>query len=195
MSDQTDFLLRFLLFAGTHSLFASMRMKALFKRQGRGEPRIYRLTYNLASLAAFGWVMAAYRATPVLYEIHGIGKWLLHGGQAAAATALLICVSQTGSGDFLGFEQLRRGPATKPTLVTTGCYAFVRHPLYLLSTLFLLFSPVMTASWALLTLLSLVYFIVGGIIEERRLLHQFGEEYRTYRARVPFLIPSLFHRS
>jgi len=195
MSDQTDFLLRFLLFAGAHSLFASLRIKALFNRSGSGEPRLYRLTYNIASLAAFGWVVAACRTTPVLYEIHGIGKWLLHGGQASAATALLICVSQTGSGDFLGFDQLRRRSAPKPTLVTTGCYAHVRHPLYLLSMLFLLLSPVMTVSWALLTFLALLYFIAGSLIEERRLLHQFGEEYRTYRARVPFLIPSFFRRS
>ncbi len=67
----------------------------------------------------------------------------------------------------------------------------MRHPLYLYSTLFLALNPVMTAQWALLTMFSVTYFILGGMIEERRLLKEFGEEYRKYRKRVPFMIPAL----
>jgi len=61
----------------------------------------------------------------------------------------------------------------------------------LFSTLFLALNPVMTGQWLLLTILSLIYFIVGGIIEEGRLIQQFGEEYLRYRQQVPFMIPSL----
>lgn len=192
MPDQTDFVLRFLLFAGAHSLFAASRVKALFSRSGKGEPRLYRLAYNIASLAAFGWVMAAFRNAPVLYELNRVVRWMMHSGQLATAATLLFCVSQTGGGDFLGIDQLRPSAPRVPHLVTTGCYARVRHPLYLLSMLFLLLSPVMTVSWALLTIMSFVYFIAGGMIEERRLLEQFGDEYRSYRKRVPFMIPANF---
>jgi protein-S-isoprenylcysteine O-methyltransferase Ste14 len=99
------------------------------------------------------------------------------------------CVRRTGAGDFLGFTQLRHGPAERPLLVTDGYYAMVRHPLYLFSIAFLLLNPVMTAQWLLLTVLSTLYFIIGGLIEERRLLKEFGDQYRRYRRRVPFIAP------
>ena len=115
----------------------------------------------------------------------------MYAAQLAIAVAIFRCVRQTGAGDFLGIRQLRSADTAPRTLVTSGCYARVRHPLYLYSTLFLLLNPVMTAQWALLTLFSATYFIVGGMIEERRLLNEFGDEYRRYRQRVPFMIPSI----
>ena len=35
------------------------------------------------------------------------------------------------------------------------------------------------------------YFIIGSILEERRLLARFGDAYREYQQRVPMLIPRL----
>jgi protein-S-isoprenylcysteine O-methyltransferase Ste14 len=52
-------------------------------------------------------------------------------------------------------------------------------------------NPVMTAQWLQLTIFSTAYFIVGGMIEEHRLLKEFGDEYQRYRQRVPFMIPSI----
>ena len=111
--------------------------------------------------------------------------------QLVIATVIFRCVRQTGAGDFLGLSQLRSAIAQPRKLVTDGWYARVRHPLYLYSTLFLLLNPVMTAQWLLLTIFSVTYFIVGGMIEERRLLKDFGDDYRRYRQRVPFMIPSV----
>jgi len=76
-------------------------------------------------------------------------------------------------------------------LVTGGCYRVVRHPLYLFSILFLLFNPVITTRWLILSALSSVYFIVGALIEERRLLAEHGEAYQIYQLTVPFMIPDL----
>jgi protein-S-isoprenylcysteine O-methyltransferase Ste14 len=49
----------------------------------------------------------------------------------------------------------------------------------------------MTAQWGLLTIFSVTYFIIGGMIEERRLLEEFGDEYREYRKCVPFIVPDI----
>jgi len=114
----------------------------------------------------------------------------LYAAQLAIAVVIFRCACQTGAGEFLGISQLRSAGEHPPKLVTSGWYARVRHPLYLFSTLFLAMNPVMTCKWLLLTVFSVTYFIIGGMIEERRLLQEFGDEYRRYRQRVPFMIPS-----
>ena len=170
---------------------ATQRAKQLFNRGRQGEPRGYRLVYNLMSLAMFGWVMAAYRQSPLLYAVPGMWRWFLHAAQLLAAVIIFLCLCQTGTGTFLGIHQLRSTAEESHRLITDGWYAQVRHPLYLYSTLFLLLNPVMTAQWALLTVFSVIYFIAGGMIEERRLLREFGDEYQNYRVRVPFMIPKV----
>jgi protein-S-isoprenylcysteine O-methyltransferase Ste14 len=195
LPDYVVFIVRCILFGLVHSLFAANRTKQAFSRVAGREPRSYRLFYNLASLAMFGWVMAAYRTSPLLYTAPGIWKWLLYAAQLVVAAVLFRCVRQTGAGDFLGISQFHSAVAQPRTLVTSGWYGRVRHPLYLYSTLFLVLNPVMTAQWLLLTVFSVAYFIVGGMIEERRLLNEFGDEYRRYRQQVPFIIPSARQRS
>jgi protein-S-isoprenylcysteine O-methyltransferase Ste14 len=191
LPDYAVFIVRCILFGAAHSLFAAKRTKQAFSRVTGREPRCYRLFYNLGSLAMFGWVMAVYRISPLLYAAPAIWRWVLYAAQLVVAAAIFRCVRQTGAGDFLGLSQLRSAIAQPRKLVTDGWYARVRHPLYLYSTLFLLLNPVMTAQWLLLTIFSVTYFIVGGMIEELRLLKEFGDDYRRYRQRVPFMIPSV----
>jgi protein-S-isoprenylcysteine O-methyltransferase Ste14 len=193
LPDYAVFILRFFFFCIAHSLFATNRVKQLFSRITVSEPRPYRLVYNLASFAMLGWVMASWSGSAVLYEVPGMGRWSLYGLQAVVAVVLLRCVCRTGSVEFLGISQLWAAVTSSHRLVTDGCYARVRHPLYLYSTLFLLLNPVMSVRWLLLTCFSVAYFIFGGWIEERRLLKEFGDDYREYRQRVPFMIPALSH--
>jgi len=190
LSDFVDFIVRFCLFAAVHSLGAMNRTKLFFSRTGGEEPRIYRLSYNLVSLAMFAWVMSAYRSSAVLYFAPGIWSLVMYGAQLIVAVILLQCLRQTGAGNFLGTSQIRNHTASNQTLITTGCYAHIRHPLYFYSLLFMVLNPVMTAQWLLLTVLSLIYFVVGGMIEERRLAKIFGEAYLDYQRRVPFLVPN-----
>lgn len=154
-----------------------------------GEPRGYRLVYNLFSLVLFGWVMAAFNSSPVLYFAPGVWSLVMYAAQLVCGVILVDCVRRTGAGDFLGIRQLHCGRVEHPQLVTDGYYSVVRHPLYLFSIAFLLLNPVMTARWLLLTILSAIYFVIGALIEERRLLEEFGDQYRQYRGHVPFLIP------
>jgi len=83
----------------------------------------------------------------------------------------------------------------KGSLVTTGIYSRVRHPMYLSNILFAL-------GWALLfrgihALLCVpIWALCYGVLiffEEKGLEEKYGEEYREYRRRVPWrLIPKLF---
>lgn len=191
LPDYVVFTTRFILFAVAHSLCATNRVKQIVSRTADGESRFYRLGYNLASFAMFVWVMAAYRTSPVMYFAPGVWSLVMYAAQVIVAGIIFQCVRQTGAGEFLGTRQLSSSEPPPHRLVTSGCYARMRHPLYFYAIIFLVLNPVMTTQWLLLTLFSLVYFIIGGMIEEHRLLKTFGEEYRMYQQRVPFMIPSL----
>jgi protein-S-isoprenylcysteine O-methyltransferase Ste14 len=104
--------------------------------------------------------------------------------QVVVGVILVSCLRQTGVGDFLGFTN-----NTASSFSNTGWYSIVRHPLYFFSILFMVLNPVMTFQWLMLTIMSIVYFIIGSLIEERRLAGEFGEEYRQYQRQVPFIIP------
>lgn len=182
MSDKTNFILRFMLFAVAHSLFASAWAKKILHgvdRQG------YRLCYNIASLAMFGWVMSAYRHSEVLYFVPGIWSLIMYLLQLAVLVILVSCLRQTGFGVFFGFAK-----QTSNSFTNSGWYSMVRHPLYFFSTLFMVLNPVMTSQWLMLTIMGTAYFIAGGLIEESRLTAEFGEKYRQYQKRVPFFIPN-----
>ncbi len=188
MPDYLDFIFRFITFAVIHSILASTRLKELIHKKTGSRYRYYRLLYNLLSLALFIWVMLAYRHSPVIYFVPGVWSLSMYILQLILAVALFKCLQQTNVSDFLGFKQWQQ-QQTKIKLVTNGFYGVVRHPLYLLSILFSVFNPVMTAQWLLLTVCSSIYFIIGARIEEKRFLNDLGDEYRHYKQNVPFLFP------
>lgn len=181
MPDKINFILRFILFAVVHSLFATMWAKKILHGEGR---QGYRLAYNIASLIMFGWVMSSYRNSEVLYFVPGVWSLIMYVLQLVVAVILVSCLRQTGAGEFLGFTKHRTN-----SFANTGWYSIVRHPLYFFSTLFMMLNPVMTEQWLIQTIIGTAYFVIGGLIEEKRLAEEFGEAYRQYQQRVPFIIP------
>jgi len=190
------FILRFSIFTIVHSLFATNIFKRIIGKALGREPRPYRLIYNIASTLIFIWVMSAWRSSPVLYYVPGISSLVMYLAQAILAAMLFTAVRQTGTSSFLGLKQLGAQAQKQETshLITGGWYGVVRHPLYLLSLLFMILNPVMTAQWLLLIVLSFFYFMAGAIVEEKRLQLQFGDQYQKYCRQVPFLIPTFKHR-
>ncbi len=73
MPDKINFIVRFILFAVTHSLFATDWVKKILHGADRKE---YRLYYNIGSLVMFGWVMSVYRNSDVLYFVPGVWSLL-----------------------------------------------------------------------------------------------------------------------
>ena len=182
---------RFLCFVLLHSLLAADFVKVWFAVHVPSSRRWYRLAYNILALASFWWVMSAIPGSPRLYAVPAPAVPLLYGIQVAALLLLCRCAAQTGLGDFLGFRQLRQLSETPLIVVTTGCYHHVRHPQYTLAVVLLAATPKMSVNFAILTLLSTLYFIWGGYIEERRLLSVYGDEYRRYQMTTPMFIPRL----
>lgn len=84
---------------------------------------------------------------------------------------------------------LREGHA----LVTSGPYAYVRHPIYTGILLAMIGSMLAVArAWVWALLLFFVYFLYSALTEERMLAEQFPEAYPAYKAHTRMLVPFIF---
>jgi len=106
------------------------------------------------------------------------------GASMAAGIALNVWALSERRRRSTGEFQLEQPDA----LVTTGPYAFSRHPMYVGWWLIHLGAGVMRGTrWVAATLpVAVVLEHVGGsLVEERELRARFGDEYTTYAERVP----------
>jgi methanethiol S-methyltransferase len=177
-----------------HSLFASLRAKELAARWlGDFGRRAYRLFYVIVGTLTLAPVLAlvAFLPNRQLYAI--LFPWtILSGmGQLAGLVGLFLAVTKTGTFTFLGLDVFSSAESSvRPSrLVTGGLYRWVRHPIYSCSLLVLWLTPVMSVNLLALNMGISLYFWIGSIFEERKLLHEFGEEYQVYCQRTPRLIP------
>lgn len=77
-----------------------------------------------------------------------------------------------------------------PDLVTTGPYAYVRHPIYSGIILATLGSAIgENLFWLIPLVLAGVYFIVSAKAEEKNMVQEFPDQYPAYQARTKMLIP------
>jgi methanethiol S-methyltransferase len=123
----------------------------------------------------------------VVWGLFGLG-WML----------LLASTFVVSHADLFGLRQVyhhlvNRIPAPF-TLKTGSLYTLVRHPLYLGFVIAFWSAPTMTAGHLLFSIAATGYMLVAIQLEERDLIHAFGDRYRHYRKQVPMLIPSPFRR-
>jgi protein-S-isoprenylcysteine O-methyltransferase Ste14 len=80
------------------------------------------------------------------------------------------------------------------TVVTTGPYAFVRHPMYLGVLLLYVFSPLALGSyWSMIPALFLMGLLIARITNEERVLLKELNGYREYTEKVRwYLIPGIW---
>jgi len=91
---------------------------------------------------------------------------------------------------FSGFVTLQ----PKHHLLTTGCYRWVRHPIY--SGSILAFAGFLLVFRSQLVLIAVPVYLIGTILriadEERLFAETFGAEYEEYRARTWRLFPFIY---
>lgn len=182
------------LYGLVHSLLASLGVKARARRAfGPASDRYYRLAFNLFGFLSLLPVLALAALLPdrILYNIPFPWNLPLFALQGLALLGLAVGLLQTGALSFLGLRQLFEPQDEKSTLVDTGLYHWMRHPLYSFGMLFLWASPIMTRNLLALFLGLTGYLIIGAVFEERKLLAEYGPAYKRYREQTPMFIPGL----
>ncbi|HKI44376.1 MAG TPA: isoprenylcysteine carboxylmethyltransferase family protein [Balneolales bacterium] len=195
----------FAVFATIHSLLASHTLKKKLFSRFPALSVWYRISYNLISLVLLvTWAVFLPVSHRVIYRIAYPYVIITSLIQLAALLAGWKTVQLFGSGRFLGTEQLRRyishheipeyyDENSRGIFIQKGLYRYIRHPLYTLSLIILICWPVMTTWFATIVILCALYFWIGSIYEEQKLVKRFGSTYEEYQKRVPRMIPYRKH--
>ncbi|MCJ7499549.1 isoprenylcysteine carboxylmethyltransferase family protein [bacterium] len=178
-----------------HSLLISRVVVSRLKERYGDRYRFYRVFFNLVSIVTL---------VPVLIYSNSLrgdpffswsGAWRpVQLFLAMGAIALFY----TGGKhydlwQFLGVRQVRENESRKGLtetggIDTSGILGVIRHPWYTAAILIIwarpLNIPVLVTNAVLTS-----YLFVGTVLEERKLVAEFGEEYRNYQKRVPMFFP------
>jgi protein-S-isoprenylcysteine O-methyltransferase Ste14 len=80
-----------------------------------------------------------------------------------------------------------------PELVTSGPYAYIRHPIYTGVLVAVLGSAFVAGSvWLVPFLIFSIYFVYSASVEQKHLMKEFPDTYPAYRKRTKMLIPFIF---
>ena len=79
----------------------------------------------------------------------------------------------------------------KHTMITTGPYAWVRHPFYVSAALAIAANALATANWFIFVtgFLAFSLMVIRCRTEEEKLVERFDEEYRAYTRRTGRFVP------
>ncbi len=180
-----------------HSLLVAAATVRRMKARVPGLAYYYRLLYNGLSFITLVPLILLTRTI----EGPVIVRWA--GSLVAVRVGLLVIALLLFRGGaqkydlqyFLGLKQLRTGEehlllSDQEEFIETGIFTITRHPWYLASIFFIWSAraeyplPVFLVACILS-----VYLVIGTILEERKIVAQYGESYCRYRQRVSMLFP------
>lgn len=194
----------FILFAVPHSVLASIPVKKWFKENFKKLLPFYRLSYNIISVISFllFWRLAP-KPPVIIYDLYTPWDMIILIPQFAALGLIIWSGKYFDLKEFLGLAQIIRWKEDsynyddldeQSDFRIEGPYKYSRHPIYFYFILLLGFRPVMSLFYLTGYILIVIYFYVGSIYEEKKMVRMFGDRYREYQNDVPRMIPVKFKR-
>jgi protein-S-isoprenylcysteine O-methyltransferase Ste14 len=178
-----------------HSLLISLPVIEAFKRRFGNAFRYYRIFYNGFSTITL---------IPVVLYGHAIRTEALFSweGFLGALQILLVLVSAflfVGGAraydalQFFGIRQIRQPDSCAVltedcVLDTTGILGMTRHPWYF-GGMIIIWARDLDMSAMVTNIIITGYFVVGTLLEERKLRTKLGEAYRDYQSKVSMFFP------
>jgi protein-S-isoprenylcysteine O-methyltransferase Ste14 len=180
-----------------HSLLIDPFVTNSVKRQFPHWFRYYRLFYNGFSLLTITPLVVITHMTrgPVVFSWDGyavIWRGLL---LVSALSFFKAGANHYDLHHFIGIRQLKTGEAhtllsDSEDFIAYGVFGITRHPWYLGSIL-LVWSMLQNYGFVEILVAAILsgYLVVGTLLEERKILAEYGESYRSYQQKVSILIP------
>lgn len=178
-----------------HSSLISNRFLAYIEPKLGKYFQTYRILYNLFSLITFlPLILYSYSLqSEMIFDWNGYF-------QIARILILLTCFFLFFAGSksydlwsFLGFRQIQQSEHHKTmsddgNLSTAGILSIIRHPWYTATFLFI-WSRNLDISALIVNVIFSIYLVIGCYLEEKKLVLEYGEEYRIYQEKVSMLFP------
>jgi methanethiol S-methyltransferase len=154
----------------------------------------YSAFYAFSSGIALLFPMLLWQKIPgAIATADGVYYWMLR-------ILFFLCIAgfhwgekSLGFFDPFGVKRIKRLIQNRETrimpLTIMGAYRWVRHPLYFFSLIMIWSCPDLTADRLLFNIIWSIWIVAATILEERDLVYDFGDQYRTYQMQVPMILP------
>jgi len=153
-----------------------------------------RPTYVLAASLMLILVLWQWRSIPdVVWDLHGPAATLLTVTFWLGWVVLFSSTFLINHLELFGIQQawgyFRGRHYASPKFRTPVLYRIVRHPLYLGFVIAFWSAPRMSLGHLIFSIACTGYILLGIYFEERDLVAEHGDAYRSYREQVPMLLP------
>jgi protein-S-isoprenylcysteine O-methyltransferase Ste14 len=198
--DVLTIILLFIVFSILHSVLASQKLKIAIEKKFSRLIAFYRLAYNLFTLFS---LYVIYQLSPkpqvTIYDLSQPFDLIILIPQLSALAGIFWAFKYICAKEFLGISQIKRyfqksyssELDEEMTLMIEGPFKYSRHPVYFFSIIFLMFRPTMDMFYLTFFICIVVYFYIGSIFEEKKLVRHFGDIYIKYQKSVPRIFPGL----
>lgn len=147
----------------------------------------------VSSLLLIAVVLFWQSSAAVIVELEGVARWAARGvfllGMAGLVWGVITLKSIDPFGARAIKNYLKQKQPRPQQFQAKGPYLWVRHPLYFFLILLIWSCPDLTLDRLLFNILWTAWIWLGSLWEERDLVADFGEEYRSYQKQVPMLLP------
>jgi methanethiol S-methyltransferase len=194
----TTLIILWIVWCAIHSGMISLTLNAYLKIKFGRYYKFYRLFYNLVALITLIplFLYSQSLKGPVLFQWEGYMTFIQFSLLAIVITLFIAGGIKYDMLQFSGIRQIKSGKSHSALsesgeINTSGILSLTRHPWYLAGIIFIWVAyREMYVSTLIVNILLTIYLVIGTMLEERRLITEFGDSYRDYMRRVSMLFPS-----